>query len=155
MSKTCDTYRVFLAVTERSPLADLWKVAEEQMKGTGAQLVTLFVDDARWRRAASLPFTQEVSRVSGSRREFTAQRAAQIGEHVADRLRRQVRELAAGAELQIKFEVVTEHEVAWLSNIGGGEQDVFIVPSHLKQGPMITELSQLSCRVLFVDTGEE
>ena len=155
MSKTRDSYRVFLAVTERSPLADLWKVAEEQMKGTGAQLVTLFVDDARWRRAASLPFTQEVSRVSGARREFTTQRAAQIGEHVANRLRRQMRELAAGAELQIKFEVVTEHEATWLSNIGGGEQDVVIVPLHLKQGPMSTELSRLRCRVLFVDTGEE
>ena len=155
MNERSDCYRVFLAVTERSALPDLWKAVEEQLRDTCVEVVTLFVNDARWHRAASLSFTEEVSRVSGSRRDFTPQRAAQIEEQISDWIWRQVRELAEGAELKITFEVLREDEAGWLRNVVSTEADIFIVPASLKAGPLNTELSRLTCRVLFVNTGEE
>jgi hypothetical protein len=155
MNETRDNYRVFLAVTERSALPELWKAVEEQLEDACAELVTLFVNDARWRRAASLSFTEEVSRVNGTRRDFTPQRAAQVDEHISGWIQRQVRELAEGTELKITFEVLKEHEAGWLRNVASMEEDVFIVPASLKAGPLNTELSRLTCRILYVDTGEE
>ena len=155
MTKTSEKYRVFLAVTERTTLPRLWEAVEEQLQDACAELVTLFVNDARWHRAASLSFTQEFSRVSGSRRDFTPQRAAQVDEHISGWIQRQISELAEGTELKVTFEVLTEHEAGWLRNVASMEEDVFIAPANLKTGPLYTELSRLTCRILFVDTGEE
>lgn len=155
MNDTRSDRKVFLAVTERSALPELWKAVEEELHDACVELVTLFVNDARWHRAASLPFTQEVSRIGGSRRAFTPQRAAQVESQILGWIWRQVRELAEGTELKITFEILTEHEAGWLRNVTSTEEDIFIVPASLRTGPLHPELSRLTCRVLFVDAGEE
>jgi hypothetical protein len=63
--------RVMLAVTETSPLDKLWQSLIDNLAGSRAEVVTVFVSDDTWRRVASLPFAVEISRVSGARAAFT------------------------------------------------------------------------------------
>jgi hypothetical protein len=114
----------------------------------------VFVSDDRWQRAASLPFTREVSRISGDSVNFTTQRADQINEDVAGFTYRQLKKLAAEAELQLAFEVVPERDVAQIHEMVSVEQDMLIVPSFFKDRPIYAELTRLKCQILFVDVEE-
>lgn len=143
-----------LVVTESSPLPRLWQVVEEQLSGARTEVVALFVNDERWRRAASLPFTREVSRVSGTHRDFTAQRAAQIDQDIVGGVQARIRELATNAELQCVFEVLSETEAQQIHDFVRVEGDVLITSANLESQLISTELTRLSCRTLFVDTEE-
>jgi hypothetical protein len=94
VNKRENNNRILLLLTEQSPMQRLWQVVEQQLSDTHSEIVALFVNDERWRRAASLPFTREISRVSGTHREFTAQRAAEIDRHIIGRVQSRLRELA-------------------------------------------------------------
>ena len=78
MKITDDKLRVVIAVTASSPLAALWHAAMNLLDESPGQLVALFIDDDRWQRAASLPFTREISRIGGAVADFTVQRAEQV-----------------------------------------------------------------------------
>ena len=58
--------RIVIAVTETTRLPVLWKAAARRFGTLPVEVVTLFLEDDRWVRAASLPFTREISRLSGS-----------------------------------------------------------------------------------------
>ena len=155
MKRASDKRRVLLAITETSSLSTLWRVVTQQAEGEQTELVTVFVCDDRWHRAASLPFTREVSRVSGGSENFTPQRAQQIKEDTVGRKHRELEELAKEAELPFDFEVLAEHDAAKLEEFVSVEQDVLIAPSFLKSRPIYAELTRLKCRILFVDEEEE
>jgi hypothetical protein len=104
MNSPSNKRRVFLAITETSPLSELWRAVTEHLGDAQAELVTVFVSDDRWRRAASLPFTREISGVSGSSENFTLQRAEQIDKDAVASAQCEIRQLAAEAELQVAFE---------------------------------------------------
>ncbi len=151
MSKASDKRRVLLAITESSPLAELWRVVKEHAAVGHTELITVFVCDDRWHRAASLPFTREVSRVGGNSENFTPQRAQQIKEDTVGRKQRELQELASEAELNFEFEVVPEQDVARLGEWVSVEHDVLIASSLLKSRPVYAELTRLKCRILFVE----
>jgi len=154
MNKTNEGRRIILAVTERSPLQAVWRVAEEYLDESQDELITFMVHDERWRRAASLPFTHEVSRFSGRRQDFTQWRAAQIDAAAATRLARQLRRLAQGARLKVSFEVLPEREVTDRLNQVSVTKDVLIASSELKRRPVYPELVRLQCQILFVEADE-
>lgn len=152
MSNRPDRPRIFLAVTENSPLSELWRAVEQHRAETHAELVAFYIDDESWLRAASLPFTREFSRFGGARKDFTQHRAAQIGADIAGEILRRMRELAAQSNLRFEFEVLRAKEVRRLHKLVRIEHDIFIVPSHLKDKPVSAELMQLKCRTLFIES---
>ena len=102
--------RVLLAVTEASPVESLWQSLVDAVEDSRAEVVTVFVRDEHWRRAASLPFTREIFRLSGSQAVFTHRRARQISLDTAVRVQQRLEQLASETRLKLSFEVVTERE---------------------------------------------
>jgi hypothetical protein len=107
--------RVLLAVTETSPIESLWQSLVDAVEDGRAEIVTVFVRDEQWRRAASLPFTREISRLSGSQAAFTHRRARQVSLEAAVRVQRQLQQLAEEMRLELEFEVVSDQEGAELA----------------------------------------
>ena len=147
--------RVALALTETSPLDKLWQTLVEHLAGASAEVVTIFVSDDRWHRAASLPFTREISRLSGTDRDFTRQRAALLHGDLAGRAREQVSRLAAETKLQISFAILSEHEPPEVRRLISIERDVLIAPSILEHWPVFAELARVNRQVLLVDVEEQ
>ena len=143
--------RVLLAVTETSPVERLWQSLVEHIADTQAEIVTLFISDDRWRRAASLPFTREISRVSGSQSEFTKNRAEQVGTDAVGRARRHLEKLAEGTEVHIAFEVISHDETEGVRRLVSIERDVLIAPSALERLPVFSELARRHRRVVLVE----
>ena len=154
MKKRNEGRLIILAVTETSPLPALWRVAKEHLEHPHDEIMTFMLRDDRWQRAASLPFTREVSRISGRHTNFTHGRAAQIDDEAAARLVRQLQRLAGEAKRQIAFEVLPEHKIAEILEQLGVTADVFIAPAELKRRPVYAKLVELRCRLLFVDSEE-
>jgi hypothetical protein len=151
-SSTNDLRRILLAVTETSPLVRLWHAVAEHLADTRVELITVFVSDDRWHRAASLPFTREISRIGRGNVKFTPKRAEQIDKDVVDRTRIQLQRLADEAELEFVFEVLRDHQATQLRELVGVEQVVLIAPSHLQGWPVYAEFARLNCPILLVDT---
>ena len=154
--KSDDKLRVLIAVTEASPLSALWRAAMNLMSESPAEILALFVDDNRWRRAASLPFTREISRVSGAAAEFTVQRAEQLNEEAIKRTQRHIEKLAAQADLSLAFEVLPESDQKRIEDIVGTGQIVLVAPSFITARPIYACLTRLDCRILLIeDRGED
>ena len=143
--------RVALAVTETSPLDKLWQKLVELLAGEHAEVVTIFVSDDRWHRAASLPFTREISRLSGAGQDFTRQRAAALHGDLAGRTREQLNRLASETKLQITFEILSAHESPELRQHICIERDILIAPIALEGWPIFAELARVNRKVLLVD----
>ena len=149
--ETSNTRRVMLAVTEASSLQALWCAAMEHMTGERAELITVFVHDDRWRRAASLPFTKEFFRAGGGSMNFTLQRAEEVDSDAAMRTQGRLQQLATDSEIQLAFEILAEHEATRIHELVRSESDLLIAPSFFKGRPFYTELAQVKCRILLVD----
>ena len=154
MNERNERRRIILAVTERSPLPALWRVAEEHLEHPHDEILTLMLRDEQWQRAASLPFTREVSRISGRHQDFTRLRAAQIDDEAAARLALQLQRLAEAAKRQIAFEVLPEHNIAESLKQYTVAADVLIASAELKHRPVYARLIELRCRLLFVESEE-
>ncbi len=148
---TSNTRRIMLAVTETSSLHDLWRAAMEQLAGEHAELITVFVRDDRWRRAASLGFTEEISRASGGSVNFTLQRAEEVDRDAVTRTQGRLQQLATESEIQLAFEILAEQEATRIHEFVRSELDLVIAPSFFKRRPFYSELTQLKCRILLVD----
>ncbi len=148
---TSNTRRVMLAVTEASSLQVLWRAAMEHMTGKRTELITVFVRDDRWRRAASLPFTEEVSRAGGGSMNFTLQRAEEVDRDAVARTHGRLQQLATESEIQLAFEILAEHEATRIHELVRSESDLLIAPSFFKGRPFYSELARLKCRILLVD----
>ena len=110
MSEVKTIRRVLLAVTETSPVEAVWQALVDAVEDARAEVVTVFVRDEHWRRAASLPLTREISRLSGSQAAFTHRRARQVSMDTALRVRQRLEQLASETRLELVFEVVSEQE---------------------------------------------
>jgi hypothetical protein len=155
MTKTDDRLRVVIAVTESSSLAALWPAAMKLMSESPADLVALFVDDERWRRAASLPFTCEISRIGGPVADFTLQRAEQINKEAISRMQHRIEQLASKADLALKFEVLPESDLKRIKELVGTGQNVLVAPSFMTTRPIYAHLTRLDCRILLIEVPEE
>lgn len=151
MASENDTTRVLIALTESSPVGDLWEAALAQQVDTGADLLALFLAEDHWHRAASLPFTREISRLSGVDVDFTLQRARQVQEESIERAKRLVGQLASDAKLSLAFEVLVESDRKKIRELVSGTRDILIAPSFITRRPFFAEFRKLDCRVQLVD----
>ena len=154
MSDAQNIRRVMLAVTETSPLEKLWQSLVEHVEGSRAEVVTVFVRDDTWHRVATLPFTVEISRISGACVAFTQRRAEQLGEDAAGRMRQRLEQLAAETGLRPVFEVLSTTEVSEIRRLVEVERDLLIAPSLLKGMPLLSELANRHRQVLLVEVEE-
>ena len=154
MNRQEDKRRILLLLTEQSPLQRLWQVVEEHLAGANNEVVALFISDERWHRAASLPFTREFSRLSGTHRNFTAQRATELDQDIFGQIQARLRELTTRAEPQPTFEVLAEREISRIGNYVRVKMDLLVAPADLKNREVFGELTLLSCQMLFVESEE-
>ena len=155
MTKTEVRLRVVMAVTETTPVARLWETALRLLQETPAELATLYVQDDRWRRVASLPFTREILRSGGVAVEFTQQRAEQVGRERAARVQELVRKLAAESNLKPAFEILSESDAERLREFIGSYENILVAPSFISTRPIFAMLSEMNCRIELVEAEEE
>lgn len=155
MSKRNDMRRVLLAVTEATPLAEVWRATVELLEGAPAELIAMLVTDDRWRRAASLSFTREISRVGGASADFTRERAEQVDKEALAAIRRQIQQLAADSELRLVFDVLSEHDPTGIDRLMEFADLVLVAPSHITSRPIYSEFTRLNCQILLIEAPEE
>lgn len=144
------TLRVVIAVTEQTPVLQLWRAAMRAIGASPAEIVTLFLHDERWQRAASLPFTREISFV-GSIADFTLQRANQLLTDSAQRTQRNIEQLATEADVVCEFRVMPESDSELPQTIIGKGINVLVAPAFLAERPFYANLAALDVRILLVD----
>ena len=153
--KLADTpQRIVLAVTETTPVNRLWGAAMRLLEDSPGELVTLYVEEDRWHRVASLPFTREVSR-TGRVADFTLSRADQIQKDAIARIRAAVHRLAEEARLESRFEILPESDVERLRKFLDNQANVLVAPAFISSRPVYSVLSKLECRILLVEVPEE
>jgi hypothetical protein len=155
MTKTEMKLRVVIAVTETSPVARLWEAALRLLRESPADLVALYVEDDRWHRVASLPFTREISRSGGIPVQFTRQRAEAVSRERAARVHEMIRKLAAESNIEPAFEVLREADTTGLREFIGNRENILIAPSYMSTRPIYAMLSEMKCRIELVEAEEE
>ena len=146
--------RALLVVTETSPVEKLWHALLEDLADAQAEVVAVFVSDDRWTRAASLPFTREISRLSGGSEVFTTRRAEQVVGDMVDRVQQRIRQLAEDRQMRLVFEILHVQEPQRIREFVRIEHDVLIAPSMLQFWPDFAELARPERRVVLVDDEE-
>jgi hypothetical protein len=129
VAKTEVKLRVVIAVTDTTPVARIWEAALHLLRESPADLVALYVEDDRWHRIASLPFTREISRSGGVPVEFTRQRAEQVSRERAARVQELIEKLAAKSNLEPAFEVLSESDAGRLREFIGSHENILVAPS--------------------------
>jgi hypothetical protein len=155
VAKTEMKLRVVIAVTDTTPVARLWEAALGLLRESPADLVTLYVEDDRWHRIASLPFTREISRSGGVPVEFTRQRAEQVSRERAARVQELIQKLAAESDLQPAFEVLSESDAERLREFIGSHESILVAPSFISARPIFAILTEMNCRIELVEAAEE
>ena len=155
MTKDEVKLRVVIAVTETTPVALLWEAALRLLRESPAELAALYVQDDRWHRVASLPFTREIMRSGGVAVEFTRQRAEQVRKERAARVREAIGKLAAEADIEPVFEILDESDALRLREFIGSRENILVAPSFISTRPIYALLSELNCRIELVDVTEE
>jgi hypothetical protein len=155
VEKTEVKLRVVIALTETTPVARLWKAALKLLRESPADLVTLYVEDDRWHRVASLPFTREILRSGGVPVEFTRQRAEQVRRERATRIRELIQKLAAESNVKPVFEILGESDVERLREFVGSHENILVAPSFISTRPIFAMLSEMNCRIELVEAAEE
>ena len=152
MSRGSSSLRVVVAVTEASPIAELWDEALQQISDANTELVVLFMHDERWQRAASLPFTREFSLAGGAESDFTPTRAEQLLNETADRLRERIEELAVRAGMKFAFEVISEQDPVGTKALLSSEVSAIVGPSVLASHPVIIEYQGANRRLVLIES---
>ena len=147
--------RVVIAVTETTPVARLWETALRLLREAPAELAALYVQDDRWYRVASLPFTREILRSGGVAVEFTQQRAEQVSRERAARVQEAIRKLAEEANLKPVFETLNESDAERLRQFISSHENILVAPSFMSTRPIFTALTELNCRIELVEAEEE
>ena len=153
-SRQTDVRRVLLAVSEASSVPDLWRAVTEHLADENTELVIVFLNDDRWRRAASLPFTKEIYRASGISSDFTLTRAEQLDKEVIEQIRSRLGRYATEAKIRFAFEIFSEQEIIRIHELLTSDSDVLIAPSSFRGRPIYEEITRLKCHIRFVETNE-
>ena len=146
--------RALLVVTETSPVEKLWHALLEDLADAQAEVVAVFVSDDRWARAASLPFTREISRLSGGSEVFTTRRAEQVVGDMVDRVQQRISQLDEDRQMGLVFEILHVQEPQRIREFVRIEHDVLIAPSMLQYWPDFADLARPERRVVLVDDEE-
>ena len=125
--------------------------ALDRARETGSEVNVLIVHDERWYRAASLPFTSEIPRLGGPRRNFTRERAdALVGEAVS-RVRRVTQALAAETRAYCRYYAVTGAVLPQLERLVTGRRGILVAMSEFESLPICEQARRLSCEVILID----
>ncbi len=146
--------RIVIAVTDSCPVSALWKAATQSITDAEAEVLVLLIADERWHRAASLPFTCEVSRLGGGAVNFSRRRAAQVASEAVGQARRRVERLAAESNLALTFEVWPEAESPNLQSLTGGDASVLFASAFLTQQTVYASLEALNWPIELIDAQE-
>ena len=143
--------RVIVLMTESGPVEELWRTALGLAREAGSEVTVLIVHDERWYRAASLPFTSEIPRLGGPRRNFTRERAdALVGEAVS-RIRRVTQALAAETRAYCRYYTVTGAMLPQLERLVTGRRGILVAASEFESMPICEQARRLSCEVILID----
>lgn len=153
-SKRTDVRRIMLALSEASSLPHLWRAATEHLADKETELVTVFLKDDRWRRAASLPFTREILRVGGGSSDFTLTRAERLDKEVISGVHSRLQQFATEAKVQFVFEILSEQETIRIRQLLSSEYDVLIAPTSFRKRPIYNEIARLKCQIRFIDAAD-
>ena len=151
MSRSDDKLRILIAITGQSPVDALWRAALRRLDRERRELTAVFLSEDHLRRAASLPFTREISRVSGTTVEFTLQRAIQVHDDEIRRVRDMVNKLASDAKLTPGFEVLTGSDFKRARELFEGTGNLLIAPTIIRRRPIFAEFEKLGCRIELVE----
>ncbi len=151
MSRRDELRRIVIAMTESSPVADLWAAAMEQVRDSHAELVAVYLHDERWEHAASLPFTREISLVGGSVSDFTLYRAEQLLTETVALLRNQIEQLASKAGLNVAFEVLPESDKALVQALFASGEILVVATPVLRQHRIFEDLPGLAQKILLIE----
>jgi len=152
MTRESDKLRILIALTESSPVPRLWKAALDRRADRPADLVTLFLQDERWLRAASLPFTREFPRSGGRSLNFTHQRAREIGQETARQAKKLIEQLAAKSKTRVAFETLSERDRPRLVEIIGEHQSILIAADAITTLPVYVHFVELGCHIELIDS---
>ena len=159
MATDSDKRRIVIALTETSPVPRLWHAAMAHRAESPADLLTLFLQDERWLRAASLPFTREFPRSGARPTEFTHQRAREVSQETARQAKRLIEQLADKAKTQVMFETVLEPDRGRLIELIGEYQSILIAHDAITALPIYVHFVELGCHIELIgsaaDNGEE
>ncbi len=108
------------------------------------------MEDTQWLRAASLPFTREISRVSGIDADFTIQRARDVHDAAVRRVQRELKQLAGEQRRELAFEVLAEADLERIRDLAAGTGCIIIAPEALAHQAGFRDLQQLGCRVILI-----
>ena len=149
-----DERRILIAITESCPVDVVWRAAVRRFKGSGAGLTALYVAESHWHRAASLPFTREISRISGANEDFTPRRASQVREDAIAKAREMIQQLARDEDLSPAFEVLTDSDWQRIRELVKGTGNVLVAPSLMRRRPIFAEFEKLGCRIELVEDAD-
>ena len=155
MTANDEKSRIVIAVTEASPVAEMWQAALRFLTESDSDLVALFLADDRWLRVASLPFTREFPRVGGRPSEFTRQRAEQLRRDAAREARRLIEALAGEARIKTAFEILSDTDRARLAELIGGPSSILIAPTLIRSRPVYAQIVEIGCRIELVEVPEQ
>jgi hypothetical protein len=155
MSRSDENPRVLIAITERSPVHVLWHAALRRLGRGHRELTAVYLSEDHWQRAASLPFTCEISRVSGATVDFTLQRASEVHDDAIRRARDVVNKLASDARLTPAFEVLAGSDLTRARELLEGAGNLLIAPSLIRRRPIFAEFEKFGCRIELVEENVE
>jgi hypothetical protein len=147
MTTDSDRRRIVIALTETSPVPRLWHAAMARHAESSADLLTLFLQDERWLRAASLPFTREFPRSGGRSTEFTHERAREVGQETARQAKRLIEQLADKAKTRVMFETVLQPDRGRLIELIGEYQSILIAHDAITALPIYLHFVELGCHI--------
>ena len=155
MNQNDDKCRIVIAVTETTEVPRLWRAALQNVGRSEAELLALYLIDNHWHRAASLPFTREISRIGGGDADFTVKRADQLSKEAQQRIEQIVRKLAEDSGLAYAFKAVSEIDPNLRAELVADYRTVLIASSVVSRRPIFTQLEQLNWHIELIEATEE
>ena len=150
MANDRETVRIIFAFTDSRSIAELWRAAVGAAQGIEAELVAVYLDDERWYRAASLPFTREFPKIGGGSADFTRQRAEELIIETVSKIRSEINRLATESGQTIAFETLAESDHERIQLFVGKGKRLLIAPSTLARHPIYAELTRLEVDIRLV-----
>lgn len=142
--------RIVIAATESSSIVRLWQAALACRVGSTTDLLALFIADDRWRRAASLPFTQEISRIGGTLAVFTPERANRLHREAIRQAQRHFEQLAAESRRRVTFEVLTQADTARVEQLAAEPRSALVAPDFILTSFIYDSFVQQRRRIVLV-----
>jgi hypothetical protein len=154
MASTEDRIRIVIAVTDPSEVGGLWQTAMQRLGEKPSELLALFLSDDRWVRAASLPFTREISRIGGVAVDFTPARAERLSRDIVRSVERSIARLAGEARLPFMFRVLSDAQSQEFVDLVGKGNTLLIASSRLAHQPLYTYIEKADWRIELIDLPE-